>query len=65
MTKSPTVKTPKGIGELDNIYISELGFLMIKIHFDNGTFMTYNLGNYDIEDNIFTKEILKNDNQTE
>ena len=65
MTKSPTVKTPKGIGGLDNIYISELGFLMVKIYFENGTFTTYNLGNYDIEDNIFTKEILKNDNQTE
>tara|TARA_R110000868_G_scaffold264742_3_gene523393 strand:+ start:816 stop:1013 length:198 start_codon:yes stop_codon:yes gene_type:complete len=65
MTKSPTVKTPKGIGELDNIYISELGFLMIKIYFENGMFTTYNLGEYDIEDNIFTKEILKNDNQTE
>ena len=65
MTKSPTVKTPKGIGELDNIYISELGFLMIKIHFENGMFTTYNLGEYDVDDNIFTKEILKNDNQTE
>lgn len=65
MTKSPTVKTPKGIGELDNIYISELGFLMIKIYFENGMFTTYNLGEYDIDDNIFTKEILKNDNQTE
>lgn len=65
MTKSPTVKTPKGIGELDNIYISELGFLMVKIYFENGMFTTYNLGEYDIDDNIFTKEILKNDNQTE
>lgn len=65
MTKSPTVKTPKGIGELDNIYISELGFLMIKIYFENGMFTTYNLGEYDVDDNIFTKEILKNDNQTE
>lgn len=65
MTKSPTVKTPKGIGELDNIYISELGFLMIKIYFENGMFTTYNLGEYDIDDNIFTKEILKTDNQTE
>jgi hypothetical protein len=64
MTKSPTVKTPKGIGELDNIYISELGFLMIKIYFENGMFTTYNLGEYDIDDNIFTKEILKNNNQT-
>jgi len=57
MTKSPTVKTPKGIGELDNIYISELGFLMVKIYFKNGTYITYNLGKHDENNNVFTDKI--------
>ena len=25
------IETPKGVGKLDNIYVSELGFLMVKI----------------------------------
>jgi hypothetical protein len=29
------IETPKGIGRLHNIYVSELGFLMIKIEFVN------------------------------
>ena len=54
------INTPNGIGELENIYVSELGFLMVKIYFKNGTFITYNLGKYDENDNIFTNKILEN-----
>lgn len=52
------IKTPKGTGKLHNIYVSELGFLMIKVELDDKTFVGYNLGIYNPEDNIFTKEIL-------
>lgn len=55
------VKTPKGFGNVDNLYISELGFLMVKIAFEDGTFIGYNLGKHNPEDNFFTKEILKNE----
>jgi len=55
---SPMIQTPKGIGELNKIYISELGFLMLKISFENGTFITYNLGIHNPEDNIFTDKIM-------
>jgi hypothetical protein len=54
------INTPDGIGELENVYVSELGFLMVKIYFKNGTFITYNLGKYDENDNIFTNKILEN-----
>jgi len=54
------INTPNGIGELENIYVSELGFLMVKIYFKNGSFITYNLGKYDENDNIFTNKILEN-----
>jgi hypothetical protein len=54
------INTPNGIGELENVYVSELGFLMVKIYFKNGTFITYNLGKYDENDNIFTNKILEN-----
>jgi hypothetical protein len=55
------IETPKGIGRLHNIYVSELGFLMIKIEFENGTFSGYNLGKYNPENNIFTKELFKDE----
>ena len=58
--KNPKINTPNGIGELENVYVSELGFLMVKIYFKNGTFITYNLGKYDENDNIFTNKILEN-----
>jgi hypothetical protein len=57
------IQTPKGVGELNKIYISELGFLMLKISFDNGTFITYNLGKHNIEDNIFTDKIMQYEKQ--
>jgi hypothetical protein len=55
------IETPKGIGRLHNIYVSELGFLMIKIEFENGTFSGYNLGKHNPENNIFTKELFKDE----
>lgn len=67
MTKSlnnlPIIETPKGLGEVEKIYISELGFLMIKINNMDGTFTTYNLGKHNKTDNIFTKEIFKDEYQ--
>lgn len=38
------IKTPKGEGELTKIYLSELGYLMVKVENDDKTFTTYNLG---------------------
>jgi len=55
------IETPKGVGKLHNIYVSELGFLMVKIELDNGTYTGYNLGKHNQEDNIFTKEISKDE----
>jgi hypothetical protein len=63
MTKSinnhPLIETPKGLGELEKVYISELGFLMLRIDNMDGTFTTYNLGKHDTLNNIFSNEILK------
>ena len=55
------IETPKGVGKLHNIYVSELGYLMVKIEFDNGTYTGYNLGKHDQSENIFTKEISKDE----
>lgn len=67
MTKSisnnPIIDTPKGIGELEKVYISELGFLMLRIDNLDGTYTTYNLGKHDPSKNIFTNEILKDELQ--
>ena len=65
MTKSlnnnPLIQTPKGIGELERIYISELGFLMLRIYNLDGTYTTYNLGKHDTDNNIFSNQIIKNE----
>ena len=50
------VKTQKGIGELENIYVSELVYLMIKIQNEDKSFNTYNLGK---KENSFTLEDFK------
>lgn len=38
------LNTPNGVGELTKIYLSELGYLMMKVENDDKTFTTYNLG---------------------
>lgn len=38
------LNTPNGMGELTKIYLSELGYLMVKVENTNKTFTTYNLG---------------------
>jgi hypothetical protein len=53
------IETPKGIGKLHKIYVSELGYLMVKIEFDNGTYTGYNLGKHNQAENFFTKELFK------
>lgn len=58
-----SLETPKGIGELENLYISELGFLMLKVYFKNKTYTTYNLGKHDPTNNLFTKEIFKDEHK--
>ena len=55
----PIIETPKGFGEVEKIYVSELDFLMLRIDNLDGTFTTYNLGKHDPSNNIFTKEIIK------
>jgi hypothetical protein len=61
MKKEVLIETPKGIGEVENIYISDLGFLMLKINNLTGTYTTYNLGKHNPTENIFTKEIFKDE----
>ena len=36
---------------------------MLKVYFENGTFITYNLGIHDPEDNIFTDKIIQYEKQ--
>jgi hypothetical protein len=55
------ILTPKGFGEIESIYVSDLNFLMLKINNLNGTYTTYNLGKHSIESNIFSNEILEDE----
>ena len=38
------INTPNGMGELEKIYLSELGYLIVKVKNDDKTFTSYNLG---------------------
>jgi len=57
----PIINTPKGLGEIEKIYISDLGFLMLRIDNLDGTFTTYSLGKHDPSNNMFSKQILKDE----
>jgi len=67
MTKSinnhPLINTPKGLGKVEKNYVSELGFLMLRIDNLDGTYTTYNLGKHDPTNNIFSNEIFKNEHE--
>ena len=63
MTKMVITQTPKGLGTVEKIYVSELGYLMLRIYFENGTFTTYNLGKHDPENNMFTDKIMEYERQ--
>lgn len=55
------IDTPKGQGSVEKIWISELGYLMMKVFFeDRKISINYNLGMHNPEDNIFTNEIKRN-----
>jgi hypothetical protein len=55
------IETLKGLGTVDKIYVSELGYLMLRIYFENGTFTTYNLGKHEPKNNMFTDKIMKDE----
>ena len=50
------ILTPKGVGEIENTYVSDLGFLMLRINNLDGTYTTYNLGKHNVDVNIFTNQ---------
>jgi len=61
MKERVKIVTPNGEGTIDDIFVSELGYLMLRIHFpDKHKWTTYNLGTHDIKNNIFTNIISPN-----
>jgi hypothetical protein len=52
------ILTPKGVGYIENMYVSELNFLMIRVHIiEENRWISFNLGKHDITDNIFSRII--------
>jgi hypothetical protein len=44
------VKTPVGVGKVEDVYITELGYVMIKVKFKDNTgmkYVNYNIGSLD------------------
>jgi hypothetical protein len=61
INNQPIINTPKGVGQIENLYVSDLGFLMLRIDNLDGTFTTYNMGKHDPSNNIFSNEILEDE----
>ena len=62
INNNPIIETPKGKGVVEKIYVSELNFLMLRIDNLDGTFTTYNLGKHNVEYNIFSNQLMKDEN---
>jgi hypothetical protein len=53
-----TINTPNGIGEVESVYESELGFMMLRVYLPNEKrYITFNMGKYSSDNNIFTNTI--------
>ncbi len=59
MKQTVKIETPIGEGIIDNIYVSELGFLMLRVKISD-RWVSYNLGKHDKYDNMFSRLILPN-----
>ncbi|MEK6828921.1 MAG: hypothetical protein AABY15_02260 [Nanoarchaeota archaeon] len=52
------IETPSGEGVLEKIWVSELGYLMVKVYYeDRKIWINHNLGIHDSKDNIFTSAL--------
>jgi len=59
MKTATEIMTPKGIGHIQDIYTSELGYLMLRVFIPGESkCISYNLGKHSVTDNIFSRVIL-------
>lgn len=60
MKKRITIETPNGEGLIEDMFISELGFLMVSVYYTkNKTLINHNLGQHNPANNFFTSSITK------
>jgi hypothetical protein len=64
INNQPIINTPKGVGQIEKLYLSDLGFLMVRVYFDNGTYTTYNMGKHDIQNNLITNQLFEDESKT-
>lgn len=54
-----TIKTPDGLGIIEGMWISELGFLMLRVYIiDENRWISYNLGIHDTNNNVFNNLVM-------
>lgn len=58
------IKTPSGEGKVEKLYVSDLGYLMLRINNLDYTYTTYNLGIFDINDNFLSKSLEQQEKNT-
>jgi hypothetical protein len=64
INNQPIINTPKGVGQIEKLYVSDLGFLMVRVYFDNGTYTTYNMGKHDSQNNLITNQLFEDESKT-
>lgn len=48
--------------DLEGFHVSELGYLMMRLYSDSDKrYLTYNMGEYNKDSNIFNQNLLKNE----
>ena len=57
MKRKVVIKTNYGEGFIEEIWLSELGYLMVKVNLGN-RWVSFNLGTHDTTNNIFSNIIL-------
>lgn len=58
MKQKVKISTPHGEGVIENIWVSELGYLMVKVFYeDEKVYRSFNLSTHDPSNNIFTNAI--------
>lgn len=61
MKKKVEINTPHGTGIIEDIWVSELGFLMVKVYLvGQARWISFNLATHDADNNIFTNAIKEN-----
>jgi len=58
MKQKVKIDTPYGMGVIEKFWVSELGYFMVKVFYEEEkVYKSFNMGTHDPENNIITNKI--------